>query len=160
MRPLNSLENTLILIVLGIAVAGLFYAAFLARQILAEDKGSAKMQEVWNYIRTGANAYLRSQLRIIATLIVMLVVALFFSVYVVNPTPYAIERFCPDLVEGIRSDYEAANPIPAGAMHRRRFRACARLPSRRLHRWRPAASTVLRAACSSRRRTWARRTSR
>ena len=70
MRPLNNLENTLIFIVLGIAVAGLLYATFLARQILTEDKGSAKMQEVWNYIRTGANAYLRSQLRIIATLIV------------------------------------------------------------------------------------------
>ena len=80
MRPLSSTENTLILIVLGIAIAGLIYAVILARQILSESKGSAKMQEVWGYIRTGANAYLRSQLRIIAILIVILVVVLFFSV--------------------------------------------------------------------------------
>ena len=99
MRELNSTENTLILVVLGTAIAGLLYAALLARQILAESKGSAKMQEVWGYIKTGANAYLRSQLRIIAILIVVLVVVLFFSVYVVNPTPYAIQRFCPEVAE-------------------------------------------------------------
>jgi K(+)-stimulated pyrophosphate-energized sodium pump len=99
MRQLTGTENLLIYIVLAIAFAGIAYAFFLARQILAEDKGSAKMQEVWNYIRTGANAYLRSQLRIIAILIVVLVVVLFFSVYFVNPTPFAIEHFCPEIAE-------------------------------------------------------------
>ncbi len=114
MRPLNDTENILIYIVLAIAFAGLLYAVFLARQILSEHKGSDKMQEMWGYIRTGANAYLRSQFRIIAVLIVVLVVVLFFSVYVVNPTPYAIEHFCPQLAETIRADYEAANPITEG----------------------------------------------
>jgi K(+)-stimulated pyrophosphate-energized sodium pump len=102
MRALNSTENALILVVLGIAIAGLIYAGLLARQILAEGKGSAKMQEVWGYIKTGANAYLRSQLRIIAVLIAVLVVVLFFSVYVVNPTPYAIEHFCPEVAQTAR----------------------------------------------------------
>lgn len=102
MRSLNVTENTLILIVLGIAIAGLLYAAWLTRQILAESKGSAKMQEVWSYIKTGANAYLSSQFRIIAILILVLVVVLFFSVYIVNPTPYAIEHFCPDLAHEAR----------------------------------------------------------
>src|SRR5882762_5438919 len=92
-------ENTMILIVLGIAIAGLLYAVFLARQILAEPKGSKKMQEVWNYIRVGANAYLRSQLRTISILIVVLGIVLFFSVTVVKPTPFAIEHFCPTLAE-------------------------------------------------------------
>jgi K(+)-stimulated pyrophosphate-energized sodium pump len=119
MRELNATENTLILIVLGVAIAGLLYAGFLARQILGESKGSAKMQEVWGYIRTGANAYLRSQLRIIVVLIAVLVVVLFFSVYVVNPTPYAIEHFCPEIAEEtratvngdtIRADVTATNP--------------------------------------------------
>jgi K(+)-stimulated pyrophosphate-energized sodium pump len=121
MRELNSTENILIVIVMGIAIAGLLYAALLARQILSENKGSAKMQEVWGFIRTGANAYLRSQFRIIAVLIAVLVVVLFFSVYVVNPTPYAIEHFCPELAatarEGvvargadIRASVAAANP--------------------------------------------------
>src|ERR1700690_1960921 len=103
MRPLNSLENGLIYLVLAIAIAGILYAGFLVRQILAEGKGSAKMQQVWGYIRTGANAYLSSQFRIIAVLIAVLVVVLFFSVYVVNPTPYAIERFCPDVAQAARA---------------------------------------------------------
>lgn len=102
MRELTSLETNLIYLVLGIAIAGLLYAVFLARQILAESKGTPKMQEVWGYIRTGANAYLRSQLRIIVVLIVILVFVLFFSVYVVNPTPYAIEHFCPEVAETAR----------------------------------------------------------
>ncbi|MCK6581038.1 MAG: sodium-translocating pyrophosphatase [Anaerolineae bacterium] len=103
MRDLNSTESLLIFVVLGIAFAGLLYAVFLARQILAESKGSAKMQQVWGYIRDGANAYLRSQFRIIAALIVILVVLSFFSVYVVNPTPYAIEHFCPEVAEEARA---------------------------------------------------------
>jgi K(+)-stimulated pyrophosphate-energized sodium pump len=107
MRSLNATENTLILIVLGIAIAGLLYAALLTRQILSESKGSAKMREVWGYIRTGANAYLSSQFRIIAVLILILVVVLFFSVYIVNPTPYAIEHFCPQLAEEARTAVDA-----------------------------------------------------
>ena len=107
MRSLNATENTLILVVLGIAIAGLLYAAWLARQILAESKGSAKMQEVWSYIKTGANAYLSSQFRIIVVLILVLVVVLFFSVYIVNPTPYAIEHFCPTLAEEARTTVDA-----------------------------------------------------
>ncbi|MFO7323552.1 MAG: sodium-translocating pyrophosphatase [Chloroflexota bacterium] len=107
MRPLSETENTLIFMVLGIAVAGLLYAAWLTRQILSESKGSARMQEVWSYIKTGANAYLRSQFRIIAVLILVLVVVLFFSVYVVNPTPYAIEHFCPEVAEEARATVDA-----------------------------------------------------
>jgi K(+)-stimulated pyrophosphate-energized sodium pump len=107
MRELNSTENALMLIVLGIAIAGIIYAGWLARQILAESKGSKKMQEVWSYIRTGANAYLSSQFRIIAILIAVLVVVLFFSVYVVNPTPYAIEHFCHDIAEEARATVDA-----------------------------------------------------
>ncbi|MBI1280186.1 MAG: sodium-translocating pyrophosphatase [Anaerolineaceae bacterium] len=107
MRELNSTENILIIIVLGIAIAGLLYAGLLARQILSEGKGSQKMQEVWGYIRSGANAYLSSQLRIVAVLVIILVVVLFFSVYVVNPTPYAIEHFCPDIASAARSSVTA-----------------------------------------------------
>src|SRR5690606_12198094 len=61
----------------------------------------------WSYIKTGANAYLRSQFRIIAVLILVLVVVLFFSVYVVNPTPYAIEHFCPEVAEEARATVDA-----------------------------------------------------
>jgi K(+)-stimulated pyrophosphate-energized sodium pump len=78
---------------MGIAIIGLLYALFLRRQVMREDKGTAKMQEVWNAIRTGADAYLDRQLKTILPVIIILTVALFFSVYVVKPSPEASERF-------------------------------------------------------------------
>ena len=108
MRPLNETENLLIVIVMGIAFAGIIYAAILARQILGESKGSSKMQQVWGYIKDGANAYLRSQFRIIAVLVAVLVVVLFFSVYLINPTPYAIEHFCPEVADAAREGIDGA----------------------------------------------------
>src|SRR5579859_3455230 len=101
---ISSGETVMIFTVLGIAIAGLLYAGFLARQILSESKGSDKMREVWNSIRLGANAYLNSQFRTIAILIAVLVVVLFFSVYVVQPSPFAIERFCPAVADKAVSD--------------------------------------------------------
>jgi K(+)-stimulated pyrophosphate-energized sodium pump len=71
----------------------LLYALMLRRQVMREDKGTPKMQEVWNAIRTGADAYLDRQLKTILPLIIILTVALFFSVYVVKPSPEAFERF-------------------------------------------------------------------
>jgi K(+)-stimulated pyrophosphate-energized sodium pump len=51
------------------------------------------MQEVWNAIRVGADTYLRRQLSSILPLIAVLTVALFLSVYIVPPSPEALERF-------------------------------------------------------------------
>jgi K(+)-stimulated pyrophosphate-energized sodium pump len=88
--------------VLGIALLGLAYALFLRRQIMAEDKGTPKMIEVWEAIRQGADAYLGRQLRTILPLIVILTIALFFSVYIVPPSAEALERFpalSPDRVK-------------------------------------------------------------
>jgi K(+)-stimulated pyrophosphate-energized sodium pump len=86
-------EQIAIWSVLGVAILGLLYAVFLRRQILAEDMGTAKMQQVWGAIRDGADAYLRKQLRTIIPLIGVLTFLLFFSVYIVPPTPEALERF-------------------------------------------------------------------
>jgi K(+)-stimulated pyrophosphate-energized sodium pump len=66
---------------------------FLRKQILAEDAGTPKMKEVWTAIRDGADAYLSRQLKSILPLIGVLTVALFFSVYIVPPTPEALHRF-------------------------------------------------------------------
>ncbi len=93
MQGLSPLEQTAVYTVLGVAILGLLYAVFLRRQILREDKGSARMQEVWNAIREGADAYLRRQLKSILPLISVLTLALFLSVYIVPPTPEALERF-------------------------------------------------------------------
>jgi K(+)-stimulated pyrophosphate-energized sodium pump len=79
--------------VLGIALLGLAYALFLRRQIMAEDRGSSKMIEVWESIKQGAEAYLSRQLKTILPLIILLTFALFFSVYIVPPSAEALERF-------------------------------------------------------------------
>jgi K(+)-stimulated pyrophosphate-energized sodium pump len=93
MQGLNTFEQIAIYGVLVVAFLGLGYAIFLRSQILREDKGTAKMQEVWGWIKEGADAYLARQLRSILPLIAILTVALFFSVYIVPPTPEALERF-------------------------------------------------------------------
>jgi K(+)-stimulated pyrophosphate-energized sodium pump len=93
MHGATSFETYAIWTVLGIAIIGLLYALLLRRQVMRADKGTEKMQAVWNAIRTGANAYLDRQLKTILPLIVILTVALFFSVYVVAPSPEALERF-------------------------------------------------------------------
>jgi len=101
MYGLSSFEQIAVWSVLGVAILGLLYAIFLRNQILREDKGSQKMQEVWGAIRDGADAYLRRQLVSILPLIAVLTIALFFSVYIVPPTEEALQRFegmAPDQV--------------------------------------------------------------
>ena len=90
---LTSFEVIATWLVLAVALVGLLYALFLRRQILAEDKGTEKMIEVWEAIRQGANAYLTRQLRTILPFIVLLTIALFLSVYVVPPTEFSLEVF-------------------------------------------------------------------
>ena len=51
------------------------------------------MQEVWNAIRVGADSYLGRQLKSILPMIIVLTVALFFSVYVVPPSDEAKLEF-------------------------------------------------------------------
>jgi len=86
-------EHTALWVVLGIAIMGLGYALFLRRQVLSEETGTDKMREIWLAIRTGADAYLNRQLKTIFPMIILLTVALFFSVFVVPPSAEALERF-------------------------------------------------------------------
>jgi K(+)-stimulated pyrophosphate-energized sodium pump len=64
---LTNFELIAIWSVFGVAWLGLAYAVFLRSQILREDKGTEKMQEVWGAIKDGANAYLQKQFRSIST---------------------------------------------------------------------------------------------
>lgn len=98
MYGLNMFEQIAIWSVLGIALLGLLYAAFLRKQVLREPKGDAKMLEVWNAIREGADTYLRKQLVSILPIIILLTFALFFSVYIVPPSSEALQRF-PNISE-------------------------------------------------------------
>ena len=90
--------------VLGIAFMGLGYAFLLRSQIMKHDKGTPKMQEVWNAIKTGADAYLSRQLKTILPMIFILTGVLFLSVYIIPPSQEALQRFSrftPDMVRFI-----------------------------------------------------------
>ncbi len=90
---LTTFEQWGILGVLIVAFISLLYAWLLRNTVLKKDKGTAKMQEVWNAIRIGADSYLSRQLKTILPAIALLCVALFFSVYIAQPSLEAIEEF-------------------------------------------------------------------
>jgi K(+)-stimulated pyrophosphate-energized sodium pump len=90
---LNNFEQIAIVGVLVVAFISLLYAWLLRGTVLKKDKGSAKMQEVWNAIRVGADSYLTSQLKTILPAIGVLTVALFLSVYVAPPSAEASTEF-------------------------------------------------------------------
>ena len=90
---ISAFENAMVWAVFGTAILALLYALWLARQILAYDKGTEEMQKVWRDIKKGANTYLRTQLRTIAVIILVLTVLMFLSVFLVRPTPEAQHMF-------------------------------------------------------------------
>ena len=92
---LNVFEQTAVWLVLGTAFVSLGYAWWLRGAVLKKDKGTEKMQEVWNAIRIGADSYLSRQLRSILPLIGVLTIAMFLSVYVVPPSHEAVTEFKP-----------------------------------------------------------------
>jgi K(+)-stimulated pyrophosphate-energized sodium pump len=98
---LNDFEQIAIICVLGAAFISLVYAAWLRSTVLRKDKGTAKMQEIWNAIRKGADAYLGRQLRTILPLIGILTVVMFLSVYVVPPSDEARREFAALGEQGI-----------------------------------------------------------
>jgi K(+)-stimulated pyrophosphate-energized sodium pump len=90
---LNNFEQIAIVLVLVAAVISLLYAAWLRNHVLKKDKGTDKMQAIWNAIRIGADSYLSRQLKTILPLIGVLTLVMFFSVYVVPPSQEAQEEF-------------------------------------------------------------------
>lgn len=89
----STFEFIAIWCVLVIAILGLAYALLLRMQILKHDKGNSRMQEIWDGIRQGADAYLNRQLKSIIPLIAVFAVVLFLSVYIVPPSTEALNRF-------------------------------------------------------------------
>jgi K(+)-stimulated pyrophosphate-energized sodium pump len=86
-------EQISVICVLCVAILALIYAWLLRGNVLKKDKGTAKMQEVWDAIRLGANSYLKRQMKSILPAIVVLTIALFFSVWIVQPSAEAEKEF-------------------------------------------------------------------
>ncbi len=102
MMGLTNFEIKSLWAVLVIAFLGLLYAVYLRAQILRENTGSAKMQEVWRAIRDGADSYLMKQLKMITPLILILTIALYLSVKIVPPSEDALKRFAGKSEDEVR----------------------------------------------------------
>ncbi len=75
----NRVEQISLWVVLGVAVAGLLYAAMLVGQVLGADQGTEKMRTVAKAIRAGANAYLGRQFKAIIGLVFLICAILYFA---------------------------------------------------------------------------------
>ncbi len=75
----TQLELVALMVVLGIAIAGLLYALLLAKQVKAADQGTPRMQAIAAAVREGADAYLAAQFRRIGPLIGIITVILYFT---------------------------------------------------------------------------------
>ncbi len=93
MSELSVVEQSMLWGVIVVAFIGLLYALWLWRDTIRRDKGTKEMQDVWESIRLGAEAYLRQQLRTMLPILGLLVVLLFLSVYVVTPSQEARDLF-------------------------------------------------------------------
>ncbi len=90
---LSAFEQFAIIGVVLTAFISLLYAWMLRGNVLKKDKGTAKMQEVWQAISVGAESYLQRQLKTIMPVVGFLTVLLFMSVYVVPASREAIAEF-------------------------------------------------------------------
>ena len=59
-------------IILGISLLGLLFAVYLIRDVMRRDTGTAKMREISDAIKSGAEAFLRRQYRTIIYLAIAL----------------------------------------------------------------------------------------
>ena len=87
MGGLETLQNATLFEQIGLgevlltAVAALIYAWMLAREVLREDPGTERMQEISNAIRTGAIAYLNKQMEVVIPISFLLAIVLFLTAY-------------------------------------------------------------------------------
>jgi K(+)-stimulated pyrophosphate-energized sodium pump len=85
-RVATTFEKVALIVVLAVAIIGLLYAAFLARQVLREPQGTDKMRRISMAIRTGGNAYLMRQFRTILLLIFAVAIFVFFTGWFASST--------------------------------------------------------------------------
>ncbi len=93
MEGISLFEQVGLVAVLVTGVAALVYAWMLAREVLREDPGTPKMQEVSNAIREGAVAYLNRQMEVVIPISFILAVALWLTAYLADaPWQIAVGR--------------------------------------------------------------------
>jgi K(+)-stimulated pyrophosphate-energized sodium pump len=90
---LTGFEVIAVWCVMAVAFISLAYAWLLRGTVMKKDKGTKEMQDVWDAIRVGADSYLNSQLKTILPAIGLLTIALFLSVFVVEPSREAVAEF-------------------------------------------------------------------
>ncbi|MFL5577460.1 MAG: sodium-translocating pyrophosphatase [Gemmatimonadaceae bacterium] len=74
---MNATQSTLLGIVVGVSAFALLFAVWLARWVLARDRGTPAMQKISDAIQQGAEAYLARQYKTIAVLAVVVAVLIF-----------------------------------------------------------------------------------
>jgi len=95
MGGLETLQNATLFeqvglgLVLLTSIAALLYAWLLAHQVLKEDPGTEKMQQISKAIRTGAIAYLNKQMEVVVPLSIVLAIVLFLTAHFAD-APWSI----------------------------------------------------------------------
>ena len=89
----SSFETIALYSVVGISIGALFYALFLRKQTLKESTGSDKLHTVWSGIKSGANAYLRTQLRSVVIFVGVLGIFLYVASALVPPVAVETDPF-------------------------------------------------------------------
>ena len=79
-RPASNGMNPIILFAISSSVAAIIYAVFLTTRILKASPGNARMQEISNAVKEGANAYLNRQYKTIAGIATILFVIIGFAI--------------------------------------------------------------------------------
>jgi K(+)-stimulated pyrophosphate-energized sodium pump len=74
-----SYEKIALLANVAVAIAGLVYALMLVGQVKNAPQGTARMQEIAQAVREGADAYLFRQFRVVGLLIVAITIGLYFA---------------------------------------------------------------------------------
>jgi K(+)-stimulated pyrophosphate-energized sodium pump len=75
----NLIEKSALVSLVFVALAGLAYAWMLVGQVKNAPEGTPRMQEIARAIREGANAYLYRQFRVVAVLIVLITILLYYA---------------------------------------------------------------------------------
>jgi len=89
LQSATTFERIGLFAVLLTAIGALTYAWALARQVLRQDPGTRKMQDISNSIRSGAVAYLNKQMEVVVPLAFVLAILLFLTAHLAN-APWSI----------------------------------------------------------------------